>query len=241
MNRLGILCDLSHVGAKTSEDVILASKQRVAYSHCLPAGTQGPPAQQERRAAAFIADHGGFIGVTMFPPFLKRDTAATVDDYVEAIEYVISLRRRECSASAPTSPRDYGAEFFDWITHDKGWGRKLTDFGEVINPEGMRTIGDLPNLTMTMEKRQWSEGRIRKVMGGNWLQLLKDVWGRRRPSGSAHHILGQPQRHVGERHQQADQRDHGEDERQRSTDHLVDRAAPAHALDDVEIQARPAA
>ena len=40
MNRLGILCDLSHVGAKTSEDAILASKQRVAYSHCLPAGSR---------------------------------------------------------------------------------------------------------------------------------------------------------------------------------------------------------
>jgi microsomal dipeptidase-like Zn-dependent dipeptidase len=29
-----------------------------------------------------------------------------------------------------------------------------------------------------MEKRGWSEARIAKVMGGNWLQLLLDVWGR---------------------------------------------------------------
>jgi hypothetical protein len=27
-----------------------------------------------------------------------------------------------------------------------------------------------------MEKRGWPEARIAKVMGGNWLQLLKDVW-----------------------------------------------------------------
>ena len=27
-----------------------------------------------------------------------------------------------------------------------------------------------------MEKRGWPESRIVKVMGGNWLQLLKDVW-----------------------------------------------------------------
>ncbi|TMJ78153.1 MAG: hypothetical protein E6G91_00755, partial [Alphaproteobacteria bacterium] len=32
--------------------------------------------------------------------------------------------------------------------------------------------------TAAMERRGWSEGRIRKVMGGNWLQLLRDVWGR---------------------------------------------------------------
>jgi membrane dipeptidase len=27
-----------------------------------------------------------------------------------------------------------------------------------------------------MEKRGWPEARIAKVMGGNWLQLLGDVW-----------------------------------------------------------------
>ena len=36
-------------------------------------------------AVSFTApDRGGFIGVTMFPPFLKKGTESTVDDYVEA-------------------------------------------------------------------------------------------------------------------------------------------------------------
>jgi membrane dipeptidase len=28
-----------------------------------------------------------------------------------------------------------------------------------------------------MQKRGWKESRIRKVMGENWVRLLKDVWG----------------------------------------------------------------
>ena len=44
-------------------------------------------------------------------------------------------------------------------------------------PAGLRTIGDFPNLTAAMEKRGWPEDRIRKVMGENWLRVLKDVWG----------------------------------------------------------------
>lgn len=28
-----------------------------------------------------------------------------------------------------------------------------------------------------MQKRGWKEARIRGVMGGNWLRLLKAVWG----------------------------------------------------------------
>ena len=34
---------------------------------------------------------GGFIGVTMFPAFLARGARSGVEDYVEAIEFVINL------------------------------------------------------------------------------------------------------------------------------------------------------
>ena len=177
MNRLGILCDLSHVGPKTSEDVILASKQRVAYSHCLPAGLKAHPRNKSDAQIRFISDKGGFVGVTMFPPFLKKGPASTVADYVEAMEYVINIAGEDVVGVGTDFTQGYGKPFFDWITHDKGFGRKLTDFGEVINPEGFREIGDFPNLTAAMEQRGWSTSRIEKVMGGNWLQLLKDVWG----------------------------------------------------------------
>ena len=45
-----------------------------------------------------------------------------------------------------------------------------------VMPEGLRTLGEFPNLTATMEKRGWSEERIRKVMGGNCWRFLKEVW-----------------------------------------------------------------
>ena len=177
MNRLGILCDLSHVGAKTSEDAILASKQRVAYSHCLPAGLKAHPRNKSDEQLRFIADRGGFVGVTMFPAFLKRGPAATVDDYVEAIEYVINLCGEDVVGIGTDFTQEYGRAFFDWITHDKGYARKLTEFGDIVNPAGIREIKDYPNLTAAMQKRGWKEPRIRKVMGENWVRLLKEVWG----------------------------------------------------------------
>jgi membrane dipeptidase len=177
MNRVGILCDLSHVGPKTSEDVIVASKQPVAYSHCLPAGLKAHPRNKSDEQLRLIADRGGFVGVTMFPPFLRRGSQSTVDDYLEAIEYVLKLCGEEQVGIGTDFTQDYGKDFFDWITHDKGFGRRLTDFGEVINPDGLRTIGELPNLTAAMERRGWSENRIKKIMGENWLTLLRTVWG----------------------------------------------------------------
>jgi membrane dipeptidase len=177
MNRLGILCDLSHVGSRTSEDVILASMQPVAYSHCLPSGLKAHPRNKSDEQLKFIVDHGGFVGVTMFPPFLKKGPAATVDDFVEAIEYVVNICGEENVGIGTDFTQGFGREFFEWLTHDKGYARRLTDFGNVINPDGMRTIGDWPNLAASMERRGWNSARIERVIGQNWLRVLRTVWG----------------------------------------------------------------
>jgi membrane dipeptidase len=177
MNRVGILCDLSHVGAKTSEDVILESKKPVAYTHCLPAGLKEHPRNKSDAQIRFIAERGGFFGVTMFPPFLRRGIESTVDDYIEAIDYVINIAGEDQVGIGTDFTQGYERPFFEWITHDKGYARKLTEFGDIINPEGIRQIGDFPNLTDAMQRAGWSETRIRKVMGENWMRVLGEVWG----------------------------------------------------------------
>jgi membrane dipeptidase len=169
MNRVGIMVDLSHVGAQTSTDAILASKRPVCYSHCLPAGLKQHPRNKSDEQLRFIAEHGGFIGVTMFPPFLKRGTQSTVD--------VINLVGEDCVGYGTDFTQGYGQEFFDWITHDKGRHRRLTDFGTVLNPQGIRTIGETPNLIAAMERSGWKAGRIDKIVGHNWLRVFREVWG----------------------------------------------------------------
>jgi membrane dipeptidase len=176
MNRVGIMVDLSHVGGNTSEEAILASSKPVCYSHCLPSGLKEHQRNKSDDQLRFIAERGGFIGVTMFPPFLKRGIEATVDDYVEAIDYVINLVGEDCVGVGTDFTQGYDKGFFDWITHDKGQYRQLTKFGTILNPLGIRTIGEFPNLTAAMEKAGWTEGRIRKVMGANWLRIFGEVW-----------------------------------------------------------------
>jgi membrane dipeptidase len=176
MNRVGIMVDLSHVGGNTSEEAILASSKPVCYSHCLPSGLKEHQRNKSDDQLRFIAERGGFIGVTMFPPFLKRGIEATVDDYVEAIDYVINLVGEDCVGVGTDFTQGYDKGFFDWITHDKGQYRQLTKFGTILNPLGIRTIGEFPNLTAAMEQAGWSEGRIRKVMGANWLRIFGEVW-----------------------------------------------------------------
>ncbi|RVP94996.1 dipeptidase [Sinorhizobium meliloti] len=176
MNRVGMLCDLSHVGPKTSRDVIDASNKPVAYSHCLPAGLKVHPRNKSDEELRYIVEKGGFVGVTMFPPFLPKGAHSNIDDYIDAIDYVVNLVGEDSVGIGTDFTQGYGNEFFNWITHDKGFGRKLTDFGEVTNPVGIRRIGDFPNLAEAMSRSGWRSAKIEKVIGANWLSLLDRVW-----------------------------------------------------------------
>ncbi len=178
MNRIGMLCDLSHVGSATSRDVIEVSTKPVAYTHCLPSGLKDHARNKSDDELCFIADRGGFIGVTMFTPFLKRGAEASIDDYIEAMDYVVNLAGEDCVGIGTDFTQGHGEPFFNWITHDKGYARNLTEFGEIKSPDGFSTIGEFPNLTLAMERAGWTETRIRKVLGLNWLRLLDEVWKR---------------------------------------------------------------
>ena len=178
MNRVGMLCDLSHVGPATSRDVILASNKPVAYTHILPAALKAHPRNKSDEEIRFIADRGGFVGVTMFPPFLARGNDATIDDYVEAIDYVAHIAGEDNVGIGTDFTQDQERSFFEWLCHDKGYARRLVDFSDVVNPLGLRRLGEFPNLTGAMQRAGWSERRIRKIMGENWIRLLREVWGK---------------------------------------------------------------
>jgi membrane dipeptidase len=177
LNRVGILIDLSHVGAKTSADAIAYSKKPVAYTHCLPAALKAHPRNKSDDELRFLAERGGFVGVTMFPPFLKRGAHSTMDDIVEAIEHVANVVGEDRVGIGTDFTQGHGDEFFRYLTHDKGDGRKLTDFGSVQMPEGFQRLEDFPNLVPALERKGWPEGRIRKIMGENWLRFLREAWG----------------------------------------------------------------
>jgi membrane dipeptidase len=177
MNRVGIVCDLSHVGAQTSTDVIRHSKKPVAFTHCLPAGLKAHPRNKTDEQLKLIVDHGGFVGVTMYPWFLPRGNQSTIDDYVTAIDYILDRVGEEQVGIGTDFTQDQGRGFLEWLARDKGDGRFVFEVGDEVFPDGLRAIGDMPNLTLSMERRGWSENRIRNVMGENWIRFLANVWG----------------------------------------------------------------
>ncbi len=176
LNQEGILIDLSHVGTQTSADTILASKRPVAYTHCAPKALKDHPRNKTDEELRLIAEHGGMVGVTMFPPFLIRGNDSTLEDYLDAIEHTINVCGEDNVAIGTDFTQDVTAEGIQYLVHDKGYGRVLLEVGEVVFSKQFGRIEQFPNLTTAMEGRKWSERRIGKVLGENWMRTFGEAW-----------------------------------------------------------------
>lgn len=181
MAAAGVVCDLSHVGDKTSADVIAYSKKPVAYTHVLPRGLKDTKRNKSDELMKAVADKGGLVGVSLFAPGMKNGNDSTVKDYIEAIDYITALVGEDHVAIGTDfslgHPRP--GPFLEWCNKDKGTARKLTEFGSapVKKPKGIERIEDFPNLTRELVEAGYSQERILKLYGGNWLRLLGAVWG----------------------------------------------------------------
>ena len=68
MGRVGIVCDLSHVGLQTSADVIEYAKKPPCFSHVLPAGLMESARNKSDELIRACGQRGGIIGLAQFGP-----------------------------------------------------------------------------------------------------------------------------------------------------------------------------
>lgn len=179
MNLLGILIDLSHVGSRTSREAIVYSKKPLVYTHVCPSALHSHVRNKSDEELRFIVDKGGFVGVATFPPFLPKESDSSVDDCVAVVEYIVNLVGEDNVGIGTDFTQNQSADWFDWLKRDKGYARWLVeDRGTVASmPICFETLDKRANLTAAMEARGWSEPRIRKVLGENWMRVYQNAWG----------------------------------------------------------------
>jgi membrane dipeptidase len=177
MNRLGILIDLSHVGYRTTMEAIEASQKPVAFTHANPRALCDHPRNKTDEQIKALAAKGGVIGANVYPPFLAAGSRATLDDVVEVIDYLVSLVGADYVGIGTDFTEGQPAEWFDYILtgkSKKGSSMKLEL--PIVNPEGIRSAAEFPNLTRALLDHGYMESDVKKIMGENWLRLYEEVW-----------------------------------------------------------------
>ncbi|KAL4964195.1 renal dipeptidase family [Aspergillus stella-maris] len=181
MAKLGVVCDLSHVGPITTRDVIEYSsvEKPPCFSHVLPGGLKEHPRNKSDELIRLLGEKGGFIGLSQFGPHMEKGNDSTIDDYVAALDYVISLVGEDLVGVGSDASEGHArpSEFMAWCNLDKGYARKLTPWGsqKVVKPLG--ALKDRAELAKAMGRAGWGETKMKKVLGENWLNYLEKIFG----------------------------------------------------------------
>jgi membrane dipeptidase len=171
MERLGIVCDVSHLGIRGVEHVLELSTRPVIASHSSARALADHHRNLYDDAIKAIASTGGVIGINVFPWFIDL-TAPTLDRVVDHIAYVRDLVGIDHVGIGPDFIREYWQEFYGNYESFELEGLELNSA-----IEGLGYSRDLPNLTAAMIDRGFSDTDVRKVLGANFLRVFREVMG----------------------------------------------------------------
>ncbi|MCF8076822.1 MAG: membrane dipeptidase [Desulfotignum sp.] len=196
MNRLGILIDLSHVGNQTALEAITHSRRPVALTHANPKSLCDHPRNKPDEVIKAVAENGGVVGATIFPPFLPKGNRSALADFIDVIDYMVNMIGIDHVAVGTDFTEGQPREWFDWIlTGRSKKGPALQLQHPLVNPKGIQSAADFPNITAALLERGYDELQIRKIMGENMMRIFSQVWKNQGTSSdmaspvSYHHLI----------------------------------------------------
>ena len=199
MNELGILIDLSHTGDQTCWDAIEMSKDPVSFTHIIPrrSAPEKPGGYAEWSNSStslwgsFVeysrqrgkpddmmqacVEKGGVIGVTPF--FAKKAGPSSItDDLLDQVDETVDIVGVDHVGfgSDLEFPNSVTRGCFIWKNPDR---IDVDYFTPMDKTWGYGWLEHMPNFTMGLVARGYSDQDVKKILGENWVKLFKQVWG----------------------------------------------------------------
>lgn len=195
MNDLGILIDVSHLGEQTFWDIIKITKKPIIASHSSVWNICPNKRNLNDEQIKAIAKSGGLVAINFAPSFLdstfeKKEKrlrlrySKTIDsiknnwvgNVLSREFYIGQLFKHEYDKIIPSVVAvvdhiDYIVKLVgvDYV----GLGSDFDGIG--VAPKGLEDISYYPNITKELLRRGYAEDDIKKILGGNFMRVLKQV------------------------------------------------------------------
>jgi membrane dipeptidase len=171
MDRLGIVCDVSHLGIRGTEHVLELATRPIIASHSSVRTLADHHRNLHDDAIEAIAACGGVVGINVFPWFIDLKEP-TLERVVDHIAYVRDLVGVDHVGIGPDFIREYWDEFY---SNYKTFELEGLELNSAIDK--MAYSRDLPNLTAALLERGFADDDIRKILGENFLRVFRQVMG----------------------------------------------------------------
>lgn len=179
MERLGILCDVSHLGMRGFEHVLELATRPVIASHSSARSLRDHHRNLSDAQLRGIAATGGVIGVNLLACFIDTGSP-TIDDVIDHYEHIIDTVGVEHVGIGPDFISDIYEDLFPPHA-DLG----TAELDTRVNIPGLHASRHLPNLTAGFLRRGFSETDIRLILGENFLRVFRATLGVQREDPAA--------------------------------------------------------
>lgn len=185
LNERKIMVDLSHSGQQTCLDAIQASSSPICISHTGCRALVDYPRNKTDEELRQVAEKGGYVGI-YFMPFLAFERQITSEDVVAHIEHAIDVCGEDAVGIGTDGPTTAIEDMDRWAKAFAEDIRRRRAAG--ISAPGERPDSYLFAIDMTgpdqfriladkLRGRGHSERRVEKVLGLNFLNYARRVWG----------------------------------------------------------------
>ncbi|MGI1660453.1 MAG: dipeptidase [Desulfitobacterium sp.] len=182
MNKVGMAIDCSHVGDLTTLNVIEASKHPIFMSHCGARSLWNSRRLKPNHVIKACAAKGGVIGIEAAPhtTLTKNNLKHNIEGFMEHFEYIKDLVGIDHVAFGPDTL--YGDHVglhhaFASNLSIKSSHEGTAEFEEVPYVKGIENPTEASiNIARWLVKHNYSDEDISKVLGGNVIRVLKEVW-----------------------------------------------------------------
>ena len=169
LEELGLLLDVSHLGAVGVDHVLEIARRPVVATHSSAYELRGHHRNLTDERLKGIAAGAGVVNVNFFAGFLDEDPAQhTVARVVDHLEHVASLAGVGAVGLGPDFLDQVFTELYPTVTSHVVEG---VDAKRYV--PGLEGPGGLPLVTEELVRRGWSEPDVRAVLGGNDLRLFR--------------------------------------------------------------------
>lgn len=200
MNELGMIIDVSHASVSSVNQVLSVTTSPIIASHSCVYNICPHDRNLTDEQITAIAKNGGVIGINFYSSYLSKKWYDVMDSFMTA-------HQAEIDSADAIYKGDYGGKHKALATLYKEMNSKLAEYpvrvSDVVDhidyvvklvgpdyvglgsdfdgvhslPEGLKDVSMMPNITIELVKRGYCESDIKKILGGNFMRVFKQVCG----------------------------------------------------------------
>jgi membrane dipeptidase len=191
-NRVGLLLDCTHVGKRSTLEMIDRSARPCVFSHSNARGVVDNPRNIDDEQIRACAARGGVIGLAPWGPLIYKPGSGarpTVDDFIEHVDYIAQLlgTTENIGLGTDFSLGTYGRHDPDpWgEPAATAFGAVAVEFNKVVPPittlparfaDGFSHYPQVIGFIDKLQGRGYRESDIQGILGENFMRVFAQVW-----------------------------------------------------------------